>query len=110
MGKISIIVTQGTINNGYLKIGNRQFFPRDAFGASNAKQGVGRLLRLHLSGINQTIVTDITEDKLIFRNRKWFTPFYNHYQLHPGDEITIEKVSESDYRIYPSRQSRFPPR
>ena len=99
--RIIVPVTQGAINNGYLPIGkNRKFYPSDAFGSSNARQGMGKLLRLHISGIHKIVETDIVKEKGVFRDRKW-GEFYEHFNLRAGNKIAIEKISAYEYKVYP---------
>jgi hypothetical protein len=70
---------------------HQSFFPADAIGAPNARNGTGTLLTLHLEGLPGPIRTDITADKKIFRCRGPWRDFFKRHHLQPGDQILIER-------------------
>lgn len=69
--KIVIELTEGSINQGYIHLGdNVDFFPRDCMGQQNAKLGEGRKLMLHVAGYEDVLYTDIIPERR-FCSRKW---------------------------------------
>ena len=64
-----IRLTAGSLNNNYIAVGNHLgFFPADAVGAANAKDGEGAMLTLHYAGLPDPVETDIAgKPQLDFR-------------------------------------------
>jgi hypothetical protein len=55
-----IILTEGSLNNSYINLGNHLgFFPADAVGAANVRDGVGAMLTVHFDGLPDSVETDI---------------------------------------------------
>lgn len=99
--RITVTVTEGSINNIYLSIeGFDRFFPADSFGGAT-KNECGTSLILHVRGIPDTVLTDIAGDKQIFRGRAWCRRFYTINGLEAGDRVIIEKISDYEYNVYP---------
>jgi hypothetical protein len=99
--RIVITLTQGNINNHHVYLSRHlDFFPRDAIGAKNRQGGQGRLLKLHFEKLAGTAETDIAPDHKIFRlrDRRW-DEFFRRHDLHAGDKVTIERISEYEYRV-----------
>jgi len=103
--RIVIRLTAGSLNNNYIAVGNHLgFFPADAVGAANAKDGEGAMLTLHYAGLPDPVETDIAgKPQLDFRRRGSIRKFFEHHKLQPGDEIAIEKQSDYEYRVVPNR-------
>src|SRR5207237_8150263 len=58
--RIVIRLTAGSLNNNYIAVGNHLgFFPADAVGAANAKDGEGAMLTLHYAGLPEPAETEI---------------------------------------------------
>ena len=103
--RIVIRLTAGSLNSNYIAVGNHLgFFPADAVGAANAKDGAGAMLTLHYAGLPDPVETDIAgRPQLDFRRRGSIRKFFEHHKLQPGDEIAIEKQSDYEYRVVPNR-------
>ncbi len=87
-GKIVISLTQGNLNNGHVYLRQHLgFFPADAIGAANARDGQGAPLTVHFAGLPEAAKTDIAGDKDIFRSRGPWRKFFAHHALRPGDTI-----------------------
>ena len=58
--RIVITLTQGSLNNSYINLGNHlDFFPADAVGSTNRRDGEGIMLTLHYDGLPDPVETDI---------------------------------------------------
>jgi hypothetical protein len=78
-------VTQGGLDNDYLsRAGHLGFFPADARGAANAKDGEGMPLIPHLMGLLETVGTDIAGSQPSFVAATWQRFFADH-GIHAGD-------------------------
>ena len=101
---IVVPLTQGnlTYDHVYLRA-HLSFFPADAIGAPNARDGTGTMLTLHLEGLPGPIRTDIAADKKIFRCRGAWRDFFKRHHLQPGDQFVIERLSAYDYRVHCAR-------
>jgi adenine-specific DNA-methyltransferase len=88
----------------------KAFFPKDVYGASCRKAGLGKQITLHVEGLPQPIETDIPSDRItgrprwIFRERKWVKEFLRHHKLAAGDAVTIQRVSNNRYWIRPPKR------
>jgi hypothetical protein len=103
-GKIVIGLTQGNLNNGHVYLRQHlDFFPADAIGAANARDGQGIPLTVHFAGLPEAARTDIAGDKAIFRSRGPWRKFFAHHALQPGDTVIIERLSAREYRVVPGR-------
>ncbi len=103
---ILLVITQGALTHSYMNVAsNLSFFPTDSIGASSAKYGLGKMLKLHVDGLSLPIETDIAGDKKFFRERGWCADFYRVHALQPGDEVLIERLSEYEYRVSPGKKA-----
>jgi hypothetical protein len=101
---IVIGLTQGNLNHSHVYLRKHlDFFPADAIGAANARDGQGVLLTLHFAGLPQAAQTDIAGDKRIFRSRDPWRKFFAHHALRPGDTVIIERLSAHEYRVVHGR-------
>jgi hypothetical protein len=101
---VVIGLTGGNVRNNHIYLrGHECFFPPDALGGPSEKDGLGALLTLHFEGLPEPVRTDIARDKLIFRNRRAVGRFFTLHSLGEGDSIIIDRISEYEYRIRPSR-------
>ena len=103
---IVIAVTQGGLDNHYLSLtGHTDFFPADAVGAANAKDGEGVPLILHFAGLPDSSQTDISGIHSSFRRRGPWRRFFAHHGLVAGDQVGIERLAAYEYRIIPLPKS-----
>ena len=102
--RIVVQLTQGNLRYSHIYLGKHPgFFPRDAIGAGNARDGEGALLTLHFAGLPERVETDLDGKKMIFRCRGPVGRFFAHHHLGAGDSIVIERLSAYEYRILPAR-------
>jgi hypothetical protein len=102
--RIAIPITEGMLNNSYIPLGNHLgFFPTDAVGEANARDGQGTMLTVHFAGLPDPVETDIAGIHKDFRRRSPVGKFLAHHGLRPGDKIAIEKISNYEYRVQPAR-------
>jgi len=102
--KIVIGLTQGNLNNGHVYLRQHLgFFPADAIGAANARDGQGVPLTVYFAGLPEPAETDIAGGKGIFRSRGPWRKFFAHHALRPGDTVIIERLSAHEYRVVPGR-------
>lgn len=104
MAKIVISLTQGNLNNGHVYLRQHLgFFPTDAIGAANARDGRGAPLTVHFAGLHEAAETDIAGGKDIFRSRGPWRKFFAHHALRPGNTVIIERLTAHEYRVVPGR-------
>jgi hypothetical protein len=97
---IVVQLTQGNLSHDHVYLrAHLDFFPADAIGAPNARDGTGTLLTLHFAGLPGTVSTDIAADKKIFRCRGPWRAFFKLHGLQPGDRIAIKRLSAYEYRV-----------
>jgi len=103
--RIVITLTEGSLNNNYINLGNHLgFFPADAVGPTNSRDGEGRMLTVRFDGLPDPVETDITgAPHHDFRRRGPIRQFFAHHDLKPGEKIAIEKHSDYEYRVLPAR-------
>jgi len=105
-----IELTEAAHKHGNLNIRpcGKDFFPKDVFGGSSRKTGIGRPITLHVEGLEYPIKTDIPTEKntkrprWIFRERAWTKEFVKVNNLKSGDTIVINRVSPRKYIIAPN--------
>lgn len=107
MEAVRIKLTSSSMAHGRFNISpcGRDFFPADAFGSPSRDQGTGVPIRLHPTGL-QSFETDLPcyrsgGPRWIFRDRAWVRRFCRLHQIDAGDEVTITRLSDRDYRISP---------
>jgi hypothetical protein len=103
--RIVITLTEGSLNNNYINVQNHLgFFPADAVGPTNSRDGEGRMLTVRFDGLPDPVETDITgAPHGDFRRRGPIRQFFAHHDLKPGEKIAIEKHSDYEYRVLPAR-------
>jgi hypothetical protein len=103
--RIVITLTQGSINNSYINLGNHlDFFPADAVGSTSRSGGEGAMLTLHYAGLPDPVETDIAgAPHKDFRDRTSIRKFFAHHDLKSGEKIAIVKRSDYEYRVLPAR-------
>jgi hypothetical protein len=103
--RIVIALTQGSLNNSYINLGNHlDFFPADAVGSTSRHGGEGAMLTLHYDGLPEPVKTDIAgAPHKDFRDRGSIRKFFAHHDLKPGEKIAIVKQSDYEYRVLPAR-------
>jgi hypothetical protein len=102
--KIVIGLTQGNLTNSHVYLRQHLgFFPADAIGAANARDGQGVPLTVHFAGLPEAAEADIAGDKVILRSRGLWRKFFAHHALRPGDTVIIERLSSHEYRVVPGR-------
>jgi hypothetical protein len=106
--RITIRLTQGGLNNNYVSHASALqdhpgFFPDAAIGEPNARAGKGRLLTVHFAGAPEPVKTDIPRDYKSFRCRAAWGRFFERHHAVAGDSVTIERLSEDEYRVDPAR-------
>ena len=102
--RIVITLTEGSLKNSYISLGNRVgFFPADAVGPANSRDGKGKMLTVRFDGLPDPVETDITGDPHHdLRCRGLTRRFFAHHDLKPGEKIAIEKDSDYEYRVLPA--------
>lgn len=101
-----ICVNAANLRENHLYLtGHTDFFPADCYGQSSAKKGVGRLIRLDVSGLPDPVMTDIPTElrsgkpRNFFRKRSWVGNFFKKHGIKPGDTIAIERISSHRFRV-----------
>jgi hypothetical protein len=104
-------VTEANLRNGHLYLtGHLGFFPADCFGSSSKGGSLGRMLRLHVEGLQDEIETDIPTDartgtpRRFFRNRGWVRAFFKVAKIKAGDFVVLEKTDRFQLRVARARQ------
>jgi len=83
----------------------KEFFPPDVFGGPARKDGLGRLVKLRVEGLDSAITTDIPTDRKtgqprwMFRERKWLKDFVRVHNLPAGARVTITRLDIDTYAI-----------
>lgn len=99
-----ITLTQGNINNNHLYLTEiMSLFPINAIGGPNEAERADQLLEVHF-GTGNPVVTDIANDKKIFRSRAWLAEFFRTHELKAGDKVVIERTGEARFHVYPCRE------
>lgn len=107
--RIAIRLSQGNLNNNHISLrGHMGFFPADAIGPANARDGQGRLLILHFDGHPGPVQTDLAGDKKIFRCRGDVGRFFARHHLAEGDNVVIERLSLYEYHLIPAPLDQRP--
>jgi len=103
-----ISVAGANLRNHHLYIsGHHDFFPKECYGESNKRKGIGRELTLMVEGLPKPVKTDIAKDggngrpRNHFRNRTWVRLFFQRHDLREGDVVAIERLDRFTYRVYP---------
>jgi len=102
-----IQLTRAAHRDGNLNIRlcGKDFFPPGVFGGAARKDGLGKLIELHVQGFKTPIRTDIPTDRKtgrprwIFRERKWLKEFVQFHRLPPGAKVTISRLDFDTYSI-----------
>jgi len=102
-------ITASTCSYGNLNIRccGSDFFPKDVFGSSSKKTGLGVPIILNIEGLERPIKTDIPTGKetgkprWIFRERAWVKEFVSKNMLIPGSIITITRLGKRLYDVSP---------
>lgn len=110
-----IKLTEAAHKHGNLNIRpcGKDFFPKDAFGGSSRKTGLGRQITLQVEGLENPIKTDIPTDKntkrprWIFRERAWAKKFIRVNNLKAGDTIVVNRVAPRKYIIAPNGKDTY---
>lgn len=96
---ISIVLTQGNINNDYLKIPREgDFFPAAIWGGNN-KSNEGTKAVFQLQGIEHPVETDIDGGKRVLRSRGAIGAFFKLHRLSAGDEVVITRNSDFSFGV-----------
>jgi hypothetical protein len=101
--RIVITLTQGNLNHNHIYLSRHMsFFPADAIGSANRRDGEGRKLILRFEGLTDAAKTDIVPNHKIFRlrGRQWHD-FFQRHRLHAGDKVTIQRLDDYEYRVSP---------
>ncbi len=93
-----IILTQGSINHGYLSV-DKYFFPQDTWGHSKDKK-VGRKFKLIIDD-SENYDTDYD----LYHNfiRKRFKKFFDENGLQANDVLYLYKVADYEYTLMPTK-------
>ena len=99
-----IDLTKGSIKYGNLSLArcNPAMFTKGIVGPTNLKNGRGKEVELFLDGLNDTIKTDIPEDKKIFRQRARIRDFIQFYKLKINDKVILERKSSTKFKLKPA--------
>ena len=81
-----ISITRGNVNNDHIYIsGHHDFFPKECYGKSGKKKGIGEMLILFPEGFREPIETDISTNgkngkpRNFFRKRTWVKHFFKNH-------------------------------
>lgn len=103
-----ISVTEANVRNSHLYLtGHTDFFPTDAIGAANQRDGTGELIRLDVEGLAEPVWTDIAsrsatnESRGFFRKRTWVREFFARHNIQPGDTIAFERIESHRFKVLP---------
>jgi hypothetical protein len=100
-----VTLTDGNVRNSHVYLKSIiDFFPTEAIGAGNKREGMGKSVVLQFQrndGSFDMCETDIDGKKWIFRSREPWRNFFRNQALSGGDQIIIERISKAGYRIYP---------
>lgn len=107
--RILVSIKGGNLRNEYMYLTPKPgFFPRESYGASNRKNGVGRALTLVVKGLAEPVETDLSPrgkdgtSRCFFRNQgRWLGKFFSEHHIREGDVIAVEKTGRFTYRVYP---------
>lgn len=99
-----IEVTEANLRQSHLYLnGARSLFPRDCFGASTIRKGIGSLIRLDVEGLAEPVLTDIPSDartgrpRGFFRKRGWVGEFFRAHDTSAGDRVAVhDRLSNGD--------------
>jgi hypothetical protein len=96
-----ICVSAANIRQKHLYLtGHADFFPADCYGASTEQKGLGKLLRLDVSGLAAPVYTDIPTEagtgkpRRFFRKRAWVGEFFAKHGVKPGDTALDGHVAQ----------------
>src|SRR3954453_3614711 len=102
---VIIEVSGGNIRNHHINLrGAFGLFPDDCFGGSNE---AGRANSINLQIGRESVDTDIDEAKAIFRERGAIRRFFDTDDIHEGDLILIERVTDRSYRLSKASKRGF---
>lgn len=104
----TIQLTPADIRNRKLNVKacGLDFFPPGILGGST-KANPGTQIIIRADGLPKPIKTDIPTDKTtgkprwFFRERTWVEKFISCHGLNAGDTITINRIDEKTYNVYP---------
>ena len=84
------------------------FLPDDCFGAARKLTNRNtKPIEIELTGLDQTIQTDIPVDaktgkpRGFLRERTWVGRFFEHHQIKEGDRVALERLGKRRYRMSP---------
>ena len=102
--RIVVPLTAGNLKHGHVYLGKHlDFFPEDAIGPANERDGNGALLTLQFDGLREAVETDIAGGHKFFRRRGPWKKFFARHGLGEGDSVAIERLSAYKYRVVPVR-------
>ncbi|MBP1144022.1 hypothetical protein JOE33_000945 [Pseudomonas sp. PvP027] len=103
----TIELTQGNLNNDHLYLTSIMgLFPAASVGGSSEANRASQLLEVH-SGSGAPVLTDIADDKKIFRKRAWVREFFATHELKVGDSVVVERTGTLGHHVYPKRAAEF---
>lgn len=96
MNKIQITLTEGAIRHSYLRV-PPEFFPTETHGGSNKGNAAVRRFKI-ITDTGESLDSDYDATKGFVRAR--FGTYFREAGLHPNDVLTIERISDYEYRLY----------
>ena len=110
--RILVPIRGGNLRNKYMYLTAKPgFFPRESYGASNRKKGLGRALTLVVKGLAEPVETDLSPrgkddtSRCFFRPQKWLRRFFTERGVHEGNKIAFERTSRLPHRIHPVKDA-----
>ena len=95
-----ICVSAANLDDSHLYLtGHADFFPADCYGASSAKERLGKTLQLDVAGLPAPVYTDIPTEattgspRRFFRKRAWVRKFFARHGTKPGHAVSAERVA-----------------
>jgi DNA (cytosine-5)-methyltransferase 1 len=103
-----IAVTAANLRNSTIYLsGHLDFFPRNSYANSQHSDASALNLTLFAEGLPNPIHTKIATQpdngtsRNYFRKQAWISHFFQKHDIREGDLIAIERLSPSEYRLYP---------
>jgi hypothetical protein len=96
-----LTITSRAGDNAYIRLTDHlDLFDEACIGGSSYASRAAKLIELDWGG-SEPAITDIDGTKQIFRSRAWVKPFFELFQLKAGDELLLEKLGPSQFRLRP---------
>ena len=94
-------LTLGNLNNHHFYLGEAiNLFPHEVVGGKNVSEaGLSVIFKYEKNDRTICIKSDIDGSKKIIRKRSWVADFFESHKKNIGDQVTITKISSTEYRL-----------